>query len=132
MVKIFYEMKYKRIRDYGLLSVGEIDGYEFKIVSLGTHPCAYVKLPTTHFCFNFLSDYIPIDVHGGLTYSANENDGFRIGWDYAHCGDYTSFGFLSTDKKWTVDEILAHVQNVIAKLKTIDNITNSNLFKNAV
>jgi hypothetical protein len=42
-------------------------------------------------------DDIPLDVHGGLTFSHRTNGeewpqgfdaGAWIGWDYAHCGDY--------------------------------------------
>lgn len=64
-----------------------------------------------------------LDVHGGLTYSGEaywkEDDGsFWLGWDYAHAGDYTSFGYnTSKSKKWTTSEIRDEVLSVIKQLE---------------
>ena len=127
------EMIYKKKRTHReVLDAGIFSNYEYKIVSLGTHPCAYVKLPYTNMFFNLSYDNIPISVHGGLTYSANELDGFWIGWDYAHCGDYTGYLSLPTDRKWTTGEILDHVKSVINQLKHIDDIVASNTFQSKV
>lgn len=70
-----------------IVSSGELYGYQWYIVSYGSHPCAYVR-----------SD-IPekvqdeIEVHGGITFSGKAFDEFTIkgkyiGWDYNHYDDY--------------------------------------------
>ena len=119
----------------GVVKEGTYKGYEFKIVSLGTHPCAYVRIPQDHkyhgVCY---SDLEFITCHGGLTYSENyiqinsseTVDGWWVGWDYAHHGDYTTlddFGFydLGCDdedqKKWTEEEIMQDIESVIEQLQ---------------
>ena len=47
------------------------------------HLCGYVELPKSHKFYNKYYDYIPVSVHGGLTYS---EDGV-VGFDCAHAGD---------------------------------------------
>ena len=120
----FNEMIYQNRTTYKILALGEFDNYEYKIVSMGTHPCAYVKLPADNIYYRHSYRNIPIYVHGGLTYSKKEKDGFWIGWDYAHCGDYTWWGSDKNDKKWTVDEIFEDVKNAISQLKQINNKSN--------
>ncbi|MCM1316396.1 MAG: hypothetical protein NC244_13615 [Alistipes senegalensis] len=70
-------------------------------------------------------DDIPVECHGGLTYSKSyvnglfTDSGWWIGWDYAHDGDY--FGDMHDDtsclKKWTTAEIIEEVKKVISQLK---------------
>ena len=65
-------------------------------------------------------------MHGGLNYSEKslsfENqtlEGWFIGWDYAHYGDYCGIlTYLVKDngKKWTTKEILADVFSVCEQL----------------
>ena len=48
----------------------------------------YVDLPKTHPMYELNYNDIPVDIHGGLTYSELTNDGFwRVGFDTAHAGD---------------------------------------------
>lgn len=82
--------------------------------SLGTHPVAYVQIPSKPI------DTREISCHGGVTYSEGdlnidgfEVKGFWIGWDYAHWGD--CFGCLR-GKKWTTEEIVEECKNVIDQL----------------
>lgn len=98
-------------------------------MSLGSHPCAYVELPKEHKWYGECYDNIFIDCHGGLTYSStqgiifpsnnpNHRDGYWIGWDYAHLGDYcyNDYNFESNAKHWTTEEIFEEVKAVINQL----------------
>ena len=108
---------------------GEYRGYEYHILDLGTHPTAYVKIPEGHPLYK--KDWMDwkhpvayeIEVHGGITYSRDylyckgtNLDGWWIGWDYAHWGDYAGddselMNLLT--KRWTTEEILTDVTSVI-------------------
>lgn len=100
---------------------------DFVIVSYGTHPCAYIKIPESNKYYNI--DYLKADellnfpVNGGLTFygglSKLNKDGRWYGWDYAHCGDYCGYeeAFLEDlrtgGKKWTTEEIYEEVKAAI-------------------
>lgn len=51
------------------------------------HLCGYVFLPGGHKFFEKDYDDIPVDVHGGLTYSDNYEGLWKVGFDCAHGGD---------------------------------------------
>lgn len=70
-----------------------------------------------------------MDCHGGLTYSndyllkgtPDEQFGWWIGWDYAHCHDYAPYysqaeAALMNLHKWTTKEIFEEVREVIEQL----------------
>lgn len=105
-----------------ILDSGEIDGYKYKIVSYGIHPCAYVCLPKNDKFYGLPYDEIDIDCHGGLTYGSFQQNEFWIGWDYAHWGDYCGYHALFdfdsefVEKRWTTAEILEEVKDVIKQL----------------
>ena len=92
-------------------------GFRIIILSLGTHPCAYVGIPVNHpFAGWDCEDVGFIDCHGGITYS-REGDGDYLpegywwyGWDYAHADDFVGYykgeSFMERiTKKWTTKEI---------------------------
>lgn len=124
------EMIYQADRKVELLDTGEYNGFTYYILNLGTHPTAYIQIPKEHKYFGKDYDEIDLDVHGGLTYSSKqlrlENEaieGWFIGWDYAHGGDY--LGFVEKysmpfrdyfEKKWTTEEILEEVREAIEQL----------------
>lgn len=132
------EMVYKPERNIELLYNNIYKGYHYYILSLGTHPTAYVELPKKHKFYNKsywkIEEESNILVHGGLTYSDNglqignnttlENSWF-IGWDYAHCVDYYCFPddfYNDKDhKKWTTEEIKKDCENVIDQLEKEDS-----------
>lgn len=131
------EMIYQKDRKVEVLYKATYKGYTFYVLSLGTHPTAYVKLPVGHpYYFKDYND-IDIDVHGGLTYSSDHLfidvgvsiEGWFIGWDYAHWGDYIGYfiddEILSKDndkqKKWTTDEIIQECLDVIEQLEKVRN-----------
>lgn len=118
----------------------EYRGYKFFIVTYGTHPCAYVRLPKSHPYSGMDMDDMDISCHGGITFYGEfndkvldkgfPNDGEYIGWDYAHAGDYyyypalimkKKYGSLYDGRKWTLAEIEEGAHNVINQLIDADN-----------
>lgn len=114
--------------NYEILDEGNINGFDYKIINYGPHPCAYVSLPSNHKYYNEDYDNIDINCHGGLTFGRittfkpDKDIKFWIGWDYAHLGDYSGLDirypsdFRVGGKKWTTEEILEEVKNVICQL----------------
>lgn len=117
-----------------ILYEGKYKGLQFYIASLGSHPVAYVAVPENHPLYK--KDIIKGDtdieilVHGGITFNDNDiyhirgniPEGWFIGWDYAHYGDYDPYmaqirGYDKTDvRRWTTPEIYEEVKNVIEQL----------------
>lgn len=110
-----------------MILTSDYKGLTYSIITFGTHPCDYVDVKNTMFDGKFYAD-IPIECHGGLTYSADylprTNDkGWFIGWDYAHWGDlfYSQYnidmGVIDiVSKEWTIDEVEEECKNVIDQL----------------
>ena len=131
MKKMVYEGKSK----IEILEQGTLNGIEFAIISYGTHPCAYVKIPEGH-KFASISglDYmaIDLDVHGGVTFAREISstsrlgtflsEGYWLGWDYNHCDDYSGTDLLFDfklqvgGKKWTTEEIYEDVVKAVNKI----------------
>lgn len=127
-IEILNEMEYRPCVKplYYPLARGSVDGYEFEVISYGSHPCAYVKVPKHHpFSFHqYLEIESVISVHGGLTYSGErgEHNGWWFGWDYAHCEDYTAALLGDMDgKQWTTQEIVDACLDVISQFKALEN-----------
>lgn len=127
MIKMEYKKRCQE--NIQILDEGFYDYFHYAIVSLGSHPCAYVELPKKHKWYGKHYNDIPISCHGGLTYSSpqgivfpsdnlNHRDGYWIGWDYAHYDDYSyyNFGFTLGKKRWTTEEIFEEVKEVINQL----------------
>lgn len=116
------EMNYSRETRYvGPLAVGCIDGVEWIILNLGTHPCTYLNVEGTKY-ENIHYDEIPLSVHGGLTFSGKLDchpDGRWIGWDYAHCGDYMRFNYACDGHRWTTDELIKEAEEAAKKLSEL-------------
>lgn len=117
---------------WDLLDEGFYNNYHYLIISYGTHPCAYVELPKEHPYYG--KDYSELPkgyhqaCHGGVTYSSDKGvifpvehpfhrDGFWIGWDYNHYGDYNAYLNNYDGKRWTTEEMLEDVKNMISQLK---------------
>lgn len=93
------------------------DGIRIVILACrGSHFTAYFGVPEGHPLAGFDYDDIPLDVHGGLTYSSGKSEvlpkGYWFyGWDYAHVGDVTYFdgepslSFYKDDHDWTLKEV---------------------------
>ena len=90
MIEMVYKPKGERV----LLDRGIYRDHEYFVISLGTHPCAYIKLNGEP-----LSVGMGVPCHGGVTFTdttLNIGDkqmikGNIIGWDYAHYGDYMGY-----------------------------------------
>ena len=103
-----------------------IDEYRILIYNLGTHPCGYVEVPINHPLAGFDYEDLPIECHGGLTFS-EKGDGkyfseeyWWYGWDYAHWGDYISGTSSEYDKKWTTQEIFEEAKYVVSQMKFLN------------
>lgn len=126
MMKVLHEMVYMKSRcEPQLLAHGVCHGRDYYVVSFGTHPCAYVDVSDLPSMTWKEQKYIEnaIDCHGGVTYSDAElavanNKGWYIGWDYAHCMDYS--GYMpreSLAKKWTTREMVSECKRVIYQIE---------------
>ena len=115
-----------------VLDEGSYKGLDYAIVSKGLFPCAYVECP---YGIAGPEDkrLKTIKVHGGFNFYGKGywdlifTFGRRyLGWDYAHMdlGDYTYWAEKyekdcppkDTLKKWTSQEILEEVKDVIDQL----------------
>ena len=133
------EMIYKdELIDWGeVLDEGTYKGLDYAIVSKGKFPCAYIGCP---YGVSGIDDEIlkKIKVHGKFTFYGKgywdliSTFGRRfLGWDYGHMdlGDFTYWAEKyekdcppkETLKKWTTQEILDEVKDVIDQL--IDLLT---------
>ena len=101
-------------------------GFHFYVLTMGSHPCAYVDMIGTK-DYRFCAD--EIDCHGGITYESTElatvdYKSYFIGWDYAHNGDYLTFndrlakeyGEPYRAHKYTISEIVKECANVIDQI----------------
>lgn len=124
MYPMIYEDHLKDKPD--ILVEGTFKGYQFWILSYGTHPCAYVELPPKHpYYGKKIEEYfeLPLDVHGGITFARDRlwnlaKDTSIIGWDYAHCEDYMPClkELAPNLKKWTTNEIYEEIEDCINQL----------------
>ena len=97
----------------------EIDGYKIKIarsISMG-HLCGYVFLDKNHKYHGTHYDNIEVDVHGGLTFSEQDGEYWKIGFDCAHYDDLVPYAKFSN--KWTRDKEYRNVNYVKSELKSL-------------
>ena len=126
------EMIYTANRKLEVLHSGEYQGHKFAVLSLGTHPTAYVECKIDD-CRSYGDDRLDdIRVHGGFTYFNSaywdkEDTTPYLGWDYAHYSDYAGYEIHfpldmgSNGKKWTTYEIYEEVKSVIEQLRTLES-----------
>lgn len=113
------DMIYKSEREEELLDRGTYKDHEYFVISMGTHPCGYVKLNSEN---PKIAENVPC--HGGVTYNRNylmipnegKLDGKFIGWDYAHYGDYIGYDEPYTGMTYTTEEIVYECMRVIDDL----------------
>ena len=109
------------------IATGTHNGYDFLILWYRNHPNAYIQIPEGHPYYG--KNYTEIDdksiVHGGFTFSDknfnkkyNLPDGWYLGWDYAHAGDYVRFsdGYTLDGQMWTRHEIAAECKQIIDEI----------------
>lgn len=117
------EMVYKPKGERVLLYHGVYFNHDYYVLSMGTHPCAYVKLLDEN---PKVAEGVPC--HGGITYNEKylrlpdkEIKGNFIGWDYAHYGDYMgyyedTYGYERVGTRYTTEYIVNECLEVIDKL----------------
>ena len=115
-----------KVKEEGSKKEFEYRGYKclvYRHPEIG-HLCGYVQIPKGHEYYgNRDYDSIPVDCHGGLTFSAEKDDGsWYIGFDCAHAGDLCPL----MEAKWStstnyayVDEDYRDMEYVIKECKKI-------------
>ena len=122
---IYKQMEYQmRLPEYETLAEGKDGEYEWKVLSLGSHPCGYVSVPKNHpfygKCYWGIED--KIEVHGGLTFGGELHgfNGLWFGWDYAHAGDFTFPFAMTGDKRWSTQEIVDECLRAIEQFRSFE------------
>ena len=123
---IVKDMVYTKEKTRELLYHDKYNGYEYYILSLESHPTAYIEIPKGFELYGVYYDNIDLDVHGGLSYSDEYlkisddtiSDSWFIGWDYSHSIDYVEYKDVTNYdkeilKKWTTEEIIEECKNAI-------------------
>ena len=124
MKKMIYQAD--RLNPPERIAEGEYNGFNYYVLNLGTHPCAYVDVTNTKLHGEEYDD-IDIECHCGLTYSSNrlstvDKIGWFIGWDYAHFCDYAGYeinfpcNMRTNGKRWTTEEIVDECKAVIDQI----------------
>lgn len=128
--RMMTEMVYTDNRRRTMLHEGVYSGYKFYILSLGTHPVAYVECKLEKCCSYDDERLDDVCVHGGFTYYGEaawvtDDKKKYLGWDYAHLNDYAGYEirlapqYRSGGKKWTTEEIYEEVKFVIEQLELV-------------
>lgn len=120
------EMVYKPKRKMEVLFSGNYLNHKFAILSLGSHPTAYIECKIKD-CSNY--DDIRLDtiaVHGGFTFFDrsywSDDETLYLGWDYGHLCDFAGWMIGNCEfedeclKKWTTSEIYEEVKHVIEQM----------------
>jgi hypothetical protein len=63
------------------------------------HRCGYVSVPAGHPMFGKHYDDVEVNVHGGLTYAAEEDGLWCFGYDCAHWDDAKDHEIMSDEYK---------------------------------
>ncbi|MEE9510418.1 MAG: hypothetical protein V3V81_07990 [Candidatus Bathyarchaeia archaeon] len=95
------------------------EGVRFIVMRGPVSLCGYVGIPAKHPLAGHNYDDLPIEAHGGLTFSQRGKGGedhwprgyWWYGWDYAHSGDYAFYdlkdpSWKTDEKKWVVKEVI--------------------------
>lgn len=134
------EMIYKPKLEIEYLDKGTYNGIDYIIVSYGTHPCAYIRIPDTSKFYDVdrsdAPDELDSIVHWGITWSGplpnhlDTEPGFYYGWDYAHIDDFSGLDLnfpsdlQAGGKQWTTKEILDEVKAAIDILNVLEKENN--------
>ena len=127
------EMKYQSQFKSEVLDTGFCFGLLYYIMNLGTHPTAYIRIPKGHKLYEKNVDKIYQEVvvqgvikykHDSITIENNQKiDGWFIGWDYGHYGDYMGIEelvpmeFRIGGKKWTTQEIYKELREACYQIQ---------------
>lgn len=143
------EMRYfhtSTMEDASVIAAGRYFGISYFVCSLGNHPVCYIdvgKIPELRgasYDSNVIEKVCAHEPHGGFTWSdkfapalKGLEDGaahWFLGWDYAHCGDYSAYeesfpaDFRWGGRKWETAEIIIEAKRVIAGIITEEEDAN--------
>jgi hypothetical protein len=109
------------------------EGLRFLIMRGPAALCAYVGIPLDHPLAGHSYDDLPVQAHGGLTFSGEGGTKsqrpagfFWYGWDYAHSGDHSTYDEIASlkairdrqdDTRWTVPLVEADSWHAIYDFK---------------
>jgi hypothetical protein len=132
--------QYSGVMNFIRLAYGYEGNIHWCVNDNGINPTAYVELPDNLASPARTEDWEDnVDIHGGVTFDSQENSGegddrfigvgFKnhfIGWDYAHLGDaiggWGADDTIVPQKRWTTEEIIEEVKQVILSLQTVSAI----------
>lgn len=117
----------------------EAHGFECAVLRNGFmgHLCGYVNLPKEHPWYGM--PYSKIErldncpaVHGGITYSesrlpcSESEDGWWLGFDCAHAGDYVPYMpsielYEGYAHEWTLEEVIEETRNFARQLSEVND-----------
>lgn len=120
---------------YDILADGVYKGYKARVISYGTHPCCYIKLEQGHRFYETPWHDVNVGVHGGITFAERVGknygwddgrleDGFWIGWDYAHLGD--CMDGTCEGKRYSVYELVSDIRDAVDQMVAMDAADESN------
>ena len=84
-----------------------------------------------HYHYDY--DAVPLGCHGGLTfgtritkqimpkYPQGFSEGWWVGWDYAHAGDFVPMSPFAHEKHWQAADVEKECKRVITQLKKYGN-----------
>ena len=118
---------------------GEFVGIKYIVMRGPGAMCCYIGIPRKKYNkFTLGWDSVPIDVHGGFTYSEiglrgvrNDKNIHWLGWDYSHAGDMSFYDLnprlhkRQADNrhrgltKWTPYKGLKHCHNACIQMKKL-------------
>lgn len=118
-----------------ILDKGEYRGVEYVVISLGTHPTAYVE-NVAKAADEDDKRISNVSAHGGFTYYGPDywnpnktHDTTYLGWDYAHAGDFVGWhshcAYWIGEKHWLTEEIVVECKRVIDQLLNLIEFENN-------
>ncbi len=108
------------------------DGVRCLIMRGPSALCVYLGVPLDHPLANHSSEHLPMDCHGGLTYSDKGGgdwpEGYWwYGWDYAHCDDACVYqhkhGLAITGHQWTVADVKKNMWGGVYDFRKLIHLT---------
>ena len=132
--EMVYKTEWYTLDNAEVLSRDFYKGYDYLVVSYGTHPCAYVALREGQpFYHASLCEDVHVQCHGGCTFAQWGHGKFFnhtykvIGWDYGHYDDFSGSSIKwgtewnARSKKWTTEEMVQECRDVIERLYVIEH-----------
>ena len=120
------DMEYSDSGQSCVLARGCYDGFHFLVTnSHGYIPCGYVNVALSALNGKEWCDIKDIDCHGGLTFSGKYapvtcEDGWWIGWDYAHWGDFSPMiSCASEGERYDTADVVRECVTVIRQVVDI-------------